>query len=164
MLKTLLGLAAIWASAALARAQVAVHVEPPQVEGPRQLQDQTATAVVRDYIQAWESLHAALEQNRSELLDRDFVGGAKEKLAKTIDEQVKAGLQTSYRDRHHDVKIVAYSPEGLSIELTDDVEYDMEVRDKDKVLATQPVHEKYIVVMTPTEVRWRVRVMQAAGE
>ena len=144
--------------------QAAVHVEPSHLEGPRILADQTATAVVKNYIESWQSLKAALEQNRPELLDRDFVGTAKQKLADTIQQQAKLGIKTSYQDRSHDIQVTFYSPEGLSVELVDNVEYDMRVSDKDKVLATQPVHARYVVVMTPTEVRWRVRLLQAATE
>lgn len=168
MLKSLLALSALAASAALAAAQspspADVRVEPSHLEGPRKLADQTATAVVKNYIESWESLNAAMQQNRPGLLDRDFVGAAHDKLAATIAQQARLGLKTSYQDRSHDIQIVFYSPEGLSIELTDNVEYEIEVRDQDKIVATQPVHERYIVVLTPTEVRWRVRVLQAAAQ
>jgi hypothetical protein len=151
-------------AAGCALAQASVHVEPAHLEGPRILADQTANAVVKNYIESWESLRVALEQNRPELLDRDFVGTAKQKFTDTIQQQAKLGLKTSYQDRSHDIKIVFYSPEGLSVELIDNVEYDLQVSDKDKVMTTQPVHARYVVVMTPTEVRWRVRVLQAAAE
>ncbi len=141
-----------------------VRVEPPKLQGPRALQDQTATAVVRDYLQSWESLRGALAQNRPDLLDRDFVGTAKDKLTNTICEQVKIGIHTRYVDRAHDVQIVLYSPEGLSIQLVDNVSYDEQVLDHDKVLATQRVHARYIVVMTPAELRWRVRIFQSQPE
>jgi hypothetical protein len=36
------------------------------------MEKQTAAAVVRDYLQAWRSLSAALDQNRAELLDPNF--------------------------------------------------------------------------------------------
>lgn len=143
-------------------AQPDVRVEPSHLQGPRKLADQTATAVVNNYIEAWMSLRSALEQNRPEQLDRSFVGGARDKLAQTIREQARLGLRTSYHDRSHDVQIVFYSPEGLSVELTDTVQYDVQVRDGDKVIASQPVTQRYLVVLTPTEVRWRVRVFQAS--
>ena len=151
-------------STALAGAQAAVHVTPPQLDGPRNLADITATAVVKNYIESWESLRAALSANNPELLDRDFVGTAKQKLTETIQQQAKAGIKSTYTDRSHDIQIVFYSPEGLSVELVDDVEYDVQVSSKGKMMATQPVHSRYVVVMTPTEVRWRVRVLQAEGE
>ena len=76
---------------ALLAAQPVVHVEPPNLHGPRQLQDQTATAVVRDYLESWQSLGAALRQNRTDLLDQDFVGTAKSKLTDTIHQQAASG-------------------------------------------------------------------------
>ncbi|HEY3705932.1 MAG TPA: hypothetical protein VGL22_12770 [Terracidiphilus sp.] len=145
-------------------AQAVVHVQPINLQGPRNLAEQTANAVVKNYIESWQSLKAALEQNRPDALDRDFVGTAKQKLTETIQQQAKLGMKTSYQDRSHDIQVVFYSPEGLSVELVDNVEYDVQVSDKDKVVATQPVHARYVVVMTPTEVRWRVRVLQAAAE
>ncbi len=165
MLRSVLVLSTVLGAASVgAMAQAAVHVEPAHLQGPRILADQTATAVVKNYIESWQSLRAALEQNRSDLLDRDFVGTAKQKLTDTIQQQTKLGMRTTYQDRSHDIQIVFYSPEGLSVELIDNVEYDVQISDKDKVIATQPVHARYVVVMTPTEVRWRVRVLQAAAE
>jgi hypothetical protein len=165
MLRSVLVLSTVFsAMSAGAMAQAAVHVEPAHLQGPRILADQTATAVVKNYIESWQSLRAALEQNRSELLDRDFVGTAKQKLTDTIQQQTKLGMRTTYQDRSHEIQIVFYSPEGLSVQLIDNVEYDVQISDKDKVIATQPVHARYVVVMTPTEVRWRVRVLQAAAE
>ena len=145
-------------------AQPAVRVEPAHLQGPRQLAAQTQEGVVRDYLRSWKLLGAALEQNQVGLLDRDFVGNAKDKLAQTIHEQTAAGLHTRYVDRSHDLQVVFYSPDGMSIELTDTVDYDMQVFDHEKQIASRPVHCRYIVVMTPAEVRWRVRVFQAQAE
>lgn len=157
-------LVSICLAAPLLGAQPDVRIEPAHLQGPRPLADQTATAVIKNYIESWESLRAALEQNRPELLDRDFVGGARDKLAETIRQQARLGLRTSYQDRSHDVQIVFYSPEGLSVELSDNVQYDVQVRNGDKAVATEPVHQHYLVVLTPTEVRWRVRVLQASPQ
>jgi len=164
MFRTILLICICFAAAPLIAAQADVRIVPAHLEGPRQLADQTATAVVKNYIESWESLRGALEQNRPELLDRDFVGGARDKLAETIRQQAKLGLRTSYQDRSHVVQIVFYSPEGLSVELTDNVQYDVQVRDGDKVIASQPVTMRYLVVLSPTEVRWRVRVLQASAQ
>lgn len=149
---------------AAAAQEPAVTVEPPHLEGPRQLEQRTATSVVQDYIESWQSLREALNSNRVGALDRDFIGDAKTKLTETIQQQEKTGIHTKYQDRSHDVQIVFYSPEGLSIQLTDKVEYDVQVYTQDKLQTTQHVTAKYVVVMTPTEVRWRVRVFQAVAE
>jgi len=93
-------------------AQVAVHVEPVNLQGPRPLEDQSKAAVVRDYIRAWQSFDAALGQNRPELLDADFVGTARDKLSDTIQQQAKLGIRSQYQDRSHDLQILFYSPDG----------------------------------------------------
>jgi hypothetical protein len=140
--------------------QPAVHVETSDLVAPRALEKQTETAVVRDYLRAWQTLSSALEQNRADLLDADFVGVAKDKLADTIREQQKLGIQTRYRDLTHDLSLVFYSPEGLSIQLVDTVQYDLQIEDHDKAQAIQHVHSRYVAVLTPTEVRWKVRIFQ----
>lgn len=142
----------------------AVRVEPTDSVGPRVLEKQTETAVIRDYLQAWRSLSNALEENRADLLDSDFIGTAKEKLSDTIREQTKLGLRTRYQDRGHDLQVVFYSPEGLSIQLVDTVAYDVQILDHEKIQTTQHVRARYVAVLTPTEVRWKVRVFQAEPE
>lgn len=144
--------------------QPSVHVQPVDPASPRELEDQTQQAVVRDYLLAWQALGNALEQNRSDLLDAAFVGVAKEKLAATIADQQKLGIQTRYSDRSHDLKLSFYSPEGLSIQLIDTVEYDVDVTDHDKLQATRHVKTRYIAVLSPTEIRWKVRLFQATTQ
>jgi len=149
---------------ALAGDQPAVRVEPPDTQGPRQLQGQTAKAAIQDYIDAWQTMSQALDRNQPNLLDRDFIGAAREKLAATIKDQSAAGIHTLYRDRSHDVQVLFYSPEGLSIELADTVQYDVQLFDHDKAIGNEQVRTRYIVVLTPSEVRWRVRIFQAQNE
>jgi hypothetical protein len=138
-----------------------VLIEPSDSVGPRELEQQTASAVVRDYLAAWKSLGQAFEQNRPDLLGAYFVGIAAEKLTDTIQEQRKLGIQTRYQPSKHDISLVFYSPEGLSIQLLDTVEYDVQVLDHEKLQPTQHVRARYVAVLTPTEVRWKVRVFQA---
>jgi len=165
MLKSLLILTAFFAtSSGIAFAQATVHVEPMNLQGPRSLPEETGRAAIRDYLQSWQSLSAAFEQNRTSLLDPDFVGIAKDKLTETIQQQAALGIRTHYTDRTHDIQILFYSPEGLSIELLDTVEYDVQVIDKDRVKTTQHVRARYLIIVTPAELRWRVRVFQAEPE
>jgi hypothetical protein len=149
--------------AAMAAAQATVRVEPAHLDGPRALAPQTEQAVVRDYLQSWKAMSAALEQNQPGRLNEDFVGTAKDKLTATVHQQAAAGIHTRYQGRAHQVQVVFYSPEGLSIELTDAVDYDMQVWAGDKLLSSRPVHARYLVMMTPSQVRWKVRVMQAGS-
>jgi len=145
-------------------AQVQVRVAPVHLQGPRPLEEQSKAAVIRDYLHAWQGVHAALEQNRPELLEADFVGTAKDRLTDTIQQQSKLGIRTQYQDRSHDLQILFYSPDGLSIELTDKVEYDVQLIDHEKLLTTQRERARYLVVLTPAEVRWKVRVFQSVPE
>jgi len=141
-------------------AQATVRIEAANLQGSRPLQEQTGRAAIRDYLQSWQALTAALEQNRADLLDPDFVGSAKDTISATIQQQAALGISTRYQDRAHDVQLVFYSPEGLSIEMTDNVEYDLQLLDHGRVKTVQHVSARYVIVVTPAEVRWRVRVFQ----
>jgi hypothetical protein len=152
------------AAMGIAAAQPDLRVEPSNLDTPRPLADQTTKAAIRDYLESWQSMSAALDANRADLLNEDFVGDAKDKLTETIQEQARLGIRTQYKDRAHDVQIVFYSPEGLSIELIDTVDYDVQLLDRGKPQARQQLHARYIVVLTPAELRWRVRVFQAAND
>jgi hypothetical protein len=149
-------------SVASGLAQATVRLQPTELSGPRILSEQTRAAAVRDYLQSWQTMRQAFEQNRANLLDADFVGNAKTNLLATIQQQAALGIHTSYQDRNHNIQIVFYSPEGLSIELIDNVEYDVVLSVGDKGKTAQHVSARYVIVLTPAEVRWRVRVFQAS--
>jgi hypothetical protein len=151
-----------FATANQVAAQANVRIEPSAApQGPRVLEEQTASAAIRDYLQSWQTLGAALEQNRTDLLGTCFAGTALDKLGETVQEQVVAGLRTRYQVSSHDIQIVFYSPEGLSIELTDTAEYDMQVLVDGKPMTSQHMRVRYIVVLTPAEARWKVHIFQA---
>lgn len=166
MIKHLLAMSCILALPMASRAeqQPSVHMEPPQLLGSRPIEPQTEAAVIRDYLASWKSLQAALDQNQAGLLDANFVGTARDTLVTTIEEQAKMGIHARYQARSHDLQFVFYSPEGSSIQLIDTVEYTEQVLDHDKVLATKPIRERYLIVLTPSEVRWRVRIFQSEGQ
>lgn len=138
----------------------AIRVAPMDAVGPRPVETQTQSSVIRDYLLAWKALDTALTQNRADLLDAYFVGQAKEKLTDTVREQQNIGIQTSYLPKSHDIKVVFYSPEGLSIQLIDEVEYDVDVRKDDRSLGSEHIRARYVAVLSPTESKWKVRVFQ----
>jgi hypothetical protein len=144
--------------------QPLVKVANADSVGPRTLEPQTRAAVVRDYLASWQSLNRALDENNVTRLDADFTGIAKEKLSETVEEQYRLGLRTRYQDSKHDISLVFYSPEGLSIELLDSVEYELQLLDHDKLQATQHIRTQYLAVLTPTEVRWKVRILQSTPQ
>lgn len=141
-----------------------VQVVPPDLHGSRQLEVLTATSVVRDYLESWKAFRTALNQNATQALSEDFVGTALTRLSDTIAQQSKLGLHTRYTDRSHRLQIVFYSPDGLSLQIIDHVDYDEQVMQGATVIATQPVQARYVVVLTPSQTRWQVRIFQAATE
>lgn len=155
-------LTALIATSESMNAQATVRIEAVNLQGSRPLQEQTRSAAIRDYLQSWQSLSAALEQNQADLLEPSFVGSAKDTLAATIRQQAALGISTHYQDRMHDLQFVFYSPEGLSIELIDNVDYDVQLIDHGRVKTLHHVSARYVIVLTPAEVRWRVRVFQGA--
>jgi hypothetical protein len=68
---------------------------------PRQVEDATEAAVLRDYKSAWQNLATAMDENRTDLLDASFVGFAHDKLGNAIAEQKKNGLRRRYIDHGH---------------------------------------------------------------
>jgi hypothetical protein len=153
-----------WPAALFAANGPTVHVDPSPPRGPHPLRQETASAVIHDYLDSWKSMAAALQQNRAGLLDRDFVGVARDKLADTVHQQASAGIRTHYRDLSHDIQIVFYSPEGLSVQLVDTVVYDEQVMTGGKPLAKKRMTARYIAVLTPTAATWKVRMLQASSK
>ena len=150
--------------AAVCAQDASVQVLPPDLHGSRQLEPLTETSVVRDYLESWKAFRTALNDNAPQALAQDFVGTALTQLTGTIAEQSQLGIHTHYVDRAHRLQIVFYSPDGLSIQIIDQVDYDEQVMQGTTVLGTQPIHARYVVVLTPSQTRWQVRIFQAAAQ
>ncbi|MBV8207967.1 MAG: hypothetical protein JO041_14360 [Acidobacteria bacterium] len=127
---------------------------------PRQVEDSTVRAITRDYGRAWQALAAALGQNRADLLPEGFVGVARQKLSERIAEQQRSGLVTRVIDHGHRLQAVFYSPEGSAMELRDTARYEIQLVDGGSVVSTETVTASYAVLMTVTDDRWKVRVLQ----
>ena len=143
--------------------QSGVHVAPMDSVGPRPIEPQTQSSIIRDYLAAWKTLNRTMNENRPDLLDAYFVGQAKQELADTVRQQKNAEIHTKYEDTSHNIRVVFYSPEGLSIQLIDDVEYEMQVRSGDGTVGTNHVQTRYVAVLTPTESKWKVRIFQGGA-
>ena len=128
---------------------------------PRQVEDTTQNAVVRDYGAAWQALTSALEQNRPDLLDANFIGTANERLAQTMGQQRKAGLHQRFVDQGHQVNAIFYSPEGSAIELQDTAKLQIQVLDGDKVVHSEDATVHYVALLTAAENSWKVRILEA---
>jgi hypothetical protein len=165
MAKKVLFLYAVVAMASVpAGAQASVQVDSSQLQAPRPMNEQTRTAVVRDYLESWQMMSEALAENRTDGLDAGFAGTARDRLVAAVIDQAGLGISTRYVDHAHHIRLLFYSPEGLSIELEDEADYDIQALDHGAPLATSSQHTRYIVVLTPSEVRWRVRVLQASPD
>ena len=141
-----------------------VHVAPMDAVGPRAVEEQTKSALIQDYLHAWQTMGTAFDQNRPDVLQPYFVGIARDQLSNTIRDQQALGIQTLYRDESHDIRVLFYSPEGLSIQLIDTVDLEVEVRDNGKTVGTQHVRTNYVVLLTPTESKWKVRIFQSGAQ
>jgi len=127
---------------------------------PRQLEDTTEVAIARDYSIAWKALATALGENRADALDAGFVGVARNKFGKAVDDQNKAGLRRRYTDRGHKLEAIFYSPDGSAMQLRDTAQLDVEVLDGNTVIQREQIAQPYLVVMTVAEGSWKVRVLE----
>ena len=128
--------------------------------GPRELEDQTQNAIKREYAAAWTNMTEALAQNRLDKIDQSFVGTERDLLRRQIDQQKKNGMSTKLADRSHKVEFAFYSPEGTAIELRDTVELEQQTMDGSKQLHSESGTQKYIVLFTLVEDKWKVRTLQ----
>jgi len=128
---------------------------------PRKVEETTQMAVRRDYAAAWQAMAEALDQNRTGLLDANFVGTANEKLSATVQQQRKSGLHQRLRDEGHNVEAVFYSAEGSAMELHDTVHLEIQLLDGNRVVHSEHVTLHYLALLTAAENSWKVRVLEA---
>ncbi len=128
--------------------------------GPREVEDQTKDSITRDYGKAWEALGRALEENRPDLLRSDFVGYAQDRWIQTVKAQKTAGLSRRIIDQGHHVQVIFYSPDGSAMQLRDTAQLEVQYRDGSKVVHSEKLSAQYLVLMTPAENSWKVRVLQ----
>ncbi len=132
--------------------------------GPRDLEDITARSVQRGYASAWSELVDALNQNKASLLNAHFVGFAHDNFAARIADQKKLGLHTRIVDHGHKATAILYPADGLSIQLRDVAQLEIQVLSGDKVISSETVTRHYVVVLTPAETSWKVRILQAVQQ
>ncbi len=128
--------------------------------GPRELEEQTQKSIVRDYGRAWNTLQSALEHDDAEALQQYFVGIARDKFAQAVAEQQKTGVRVRYQVRGHALRVLFYSPEGSAIEARDTAQLEMEVLDGGKVVHRESLTQPYLVLFSPAEDRWKVRLLE----
>jgi len=128
---------------------------------PREVEDTTQKAIVRDYSAAWSALTEALVNNDAGALDSGFTGIAHDQFAARVRDQLKTGLSTQIVDRAHNLEAVFYSPEGSAMELHDTAEVEIQVMDGGTVIHSEHTTLHYVVLMTVAEDRWKVRLLQS---
>jgi hypothetical protein len=126
---------------------------------PRAVEETTALAIQRDYAHAWQSLTSALEENRADLLDESFTGGARQQWQDAIHAQQHNGLSRRIVDHGHKVQVMFYSLDGSALEAIDAADLEIEYREGGKLLSSEHIQTRYLVLLTPAE-NWKVRIMQ----
>lgn len=129
---------------------------------PRQVEDNTQQAVIRDYSAAWKGLSTALANNSLAPLRENFTGFALDKLTQRLHGQQANGLTTRIIDHGHKVDAVFYSPDGSAIELKDTANIETQVLDEGNIIHSDEAQVHYYAVLTGAEDRWKVRVLESA--
>jgi hypothetical protein len=154
------------AACALAIAQSSPQIQLPEVRldadglSPRPIEELTGSTIARHYALAWRDLAEALESDRSDRLDEEFVGFAKDRLSQRIGEQKLTGVHVRIVDHGHHLKAVFYSTDGAAMQLFDQAQLEMQTFDGDKLIDTENAPREYVVLMTPGADRWYVRDLQ----
>lgn len=128
---------------------------------PRQLEDTTEKAVLRDYTAAWQAIETAFASNNAAPLNDNFTGFALEKLTQRIKDQRSNDLKTRIIDHGHQVEAIFYSRDGSAIELHDTASIETQVLDGSTVLHSDNAKIQYIAVLTGAADRWQVRVLES---
>ncbi len=162
----LLGIALVIAGTVPLARRVFADRESPQVTlnaataQPREVEDTTEKAIVRDYTAAWRSIEAGLGNNDVNALDEGLVGLARDQFASAIEQQKKTGLKVRYTDGGHQLEAVFYSPDGSAMQLRDTAKLSREILDGNNVIHRDDITAHYIAIMTVTEDRWKLRSIE----
>jgi hypothetical protein len=131
---------------------------------PREVEDVTQNAIVRDYTLAWQAISTSLANNTLQPLNDNFAGFALDKLTQRVKDQKQNGLTTRIIDHGHKVDAIFYSPDGAAIELKDTATIETQVLDGSTVLHSDQAQIQYYAVMTGAEDRWKVRVLESTAQ
>jgi Rad3-related DNA helicase len=127
---------------------------------PREVEEQTQQSIVRDYAKAWQTLEQSLEENRADLLVSNFAGYALDRWAQTVKAQKTAELSRRIVDHGHHLEVAFYSADGSAMQLRDTAQLEIQYLDKGKVIHKETMTARYLVLMTPAENSWKVRILQ----
>jgi hypothetical protein len=145
----------------LADTKPAVQLNANNV-APRELEDNTQQAIMRDYSAAWKGLSTALANNSLAPLRENFIGFALDKFTQRVQQQQQNGLTTRIIDRGHKVDALFYSPDGSAVELRDTASIETQVLNGGSIIHSDQAQIHYYAVMTGAEDRWKVRVLESS--
>jgi hypothetical protein len=131
---------------------------------PRELEEVTQNAILRDYTLAWQAIGTSLANNTLPPLNENFSGFALDKLTQRVKDQKQNGLSTRIIDHGHKVEAIFYSPDGSAVELKDTASIETQVLDGGTIIHSDQAQIQYYAVMTGAEDRWKVRVLQSAAQ
>lgn len=127
---------------------------------PRPVEETTAVAIQRDYGQAWQSLISALEENRAEMLEENFTGAAREHWQDAIHAQRQNGFSRRILDHGHRLQVKFYSLDGSALEAIDAADLEIQYCEGSRLLFSEHIQARYLVLLTPAENSWKVRILQ----
>lgn len=130
--------------------------------GPRQMEPTLEQSIPRDYAKAWQSLSAALEGCDPASLEQYWVGIAHDKFQRMVEDQARTGIQVRYRDISHHLQPLFYPTDGAALLLNDNAQIEITVLKSGNVIHRETRSERYLVLMTPAQDRWLVRVLQSS--
>jgi hypothetical protein len=128
---------------------------------PREIEEVTQNAILRDYTLAWQAIGTSLANNTLQPLNENFSGFALDKLTQRVKDQKEHGLTTRIIDRGHKVEALFYSPDGSAIELKDTASIETQLLDGGTVIHSDQSQIQYFAIMTGAEDRWKVRVLES---
>jgi hypothetical protein len=140
----------------------------PQVElsvknaEPREVEDVTQKAILRDYTLAWQAISTSLAGNTTQPLNENLAGFALDKFTQRVKDQKEQGLHTRIIDHGHKVEAIFY--DGAAIELKDTASIETQVLDGGTVIHSDQAQIHYYAVMTGAEDRWKLRVLQSTPQ
>jgi hypothetical protein len=155
-----------WLPATIHAAAPAASLSAPSLSfdagsaSPRPVEEATALAIQRDYAHAWRSLVSALEDNRADLLNENFTGAARQQWQDAMHAQRENGLTRRIVDHGHTFRVTFYSLDGSALEASDTADLEIEYREGGKVLSSEHIQAHYLVLLTPAENSWKVRILQ----
>jgi hypothetical protein len=131
---------------------------------PREVEDVTQNAIVRDYTLAWQAINTAFSTNTLQPLNENFSGFALDRLTQRVKDQKENGLTTRIIDHGHKVDAIFYSPDGAAIELKDTASIETQVLNGGTVIHSDQAQIQYYAIMTGAEDRWKVRVLESTAQ